>query len=149
MTDDILTRLRHRRDELNLVIATIERELELPPSGNVKGIAKPAGAGVEPKGAVEVHTGAFLGMSTPKAVLRYLDMVKKARSPRQIADALAAGGQVNAQDPGAAYLNVYAALKRMKNEKVAQTQNKEWGLIEWYGGRPPKPKAVKANGDDD
>lgn len=152
---DILTRLRQRRDELNTTIAIIERELQLPASGNGKSAtasASPAATTPDGSGAVEVHTGAFLGMSTPKAIIKYLGMVKKAESPRQIATALMAGGQVHATDAQTAYLNAYSALKRMKNDKVAKTQNGDWGLIEWYGGRPPKAKATKAvateEGDD-
>jgi hypothetical protein len=143
---DILTRLRQRRDELSAAIATIERELQLPTSATAKGKANPSvaqanGTAPDGSGAMEVHTGAFLGISTPKAIVKYLGMVKKAQSPRQIADALMAGGQVHAPDPQTAYVNAYSALKRMKNDKVAKTQNGDWGLIEWYGGRPPKAKA--------
>lgn len=149
MEDEMLKRMVEERDRLNIAIAVYERMKGLPSSDSVvtpkRGSEPTPAIGGSP---VEVHTGAFLGMSTPKAVLQYLRMSKKAQTPRQIADALRDGGQAHAQDPEAGYLNVYSALKRMKNEKVARLQSGDWGLIEWYGGRPPKAKASKSNGGE-
>lgn len=80
---------------------------------------------------IAIDPNAFFKMSTPAAVKKYLGMVKRPQTPRAIADALQAGGQVHAADPKTAYLNVYSALKR--GDEFVQTRNKEWGLAEWYG----------------
>jgi hypothetical protein len=76
----------------------------------------------------------FFRLSTPAAIKKYLNMVKRPQTARVIADALHNGGQVHAADEKTAYVNVATALRR--NEDFVQTRNKEWGLAEWYGNKP-------------
>jgi len=75
---------------------------------------------------------AFFRMSTPVAVKKFLGMVKRPQTVRAIASALRDGGQLNAADEKAGYMNVYTALKRGMDTDFFQTKNKEWGLAEWH-----------------
>ncbi|MEO5814620.1 MAG: hypothetical protein ABIT20_05010 [Gemmatimonadaceae bacterium] len=83
-----------------------------------------------------VQTDTFFGMTTAQAVKKFLAMSKRPQTPRAIADALHAGGQVHAIDPKTAYTNAYTALKRGKDGEFSQTRNGEWGLAEWYSNKP-------------
>jgi hypothetical protein len=98
-------------------------------SNGAKPVSKPGG--------VTLERDTFFGMSTPSAIKKFLGMTKRPQSPRAIADALHAGGQVQARDAKVAYTNVYSALKRLQDTDFSQIASGEWGLVEWYR----KPKA--------
>jgi hypothetical protein len=85
--------------------------------------------------AASIATDTFFRLSTAQAVRKYLGMVKRPQKTRAIADALQAGGQVHANDPKTAYMNVNVALRRGKDKDFVQTRNGEWGLAEWYSGK--------------
>lgn len=82
-----------------------------------------------------IQSDTFFGLSTPQAVRKFLSTAKRPQSPRAIADALHAGGQIHAVDPKTAYTNVYTALKRGRDSEFSQTRNGEWGLAEWYSNK--------------
>lgn len=92
-------------------------------------------AATPPRTAATVQSDSFFRLSTAAAVKKYLGMVKRPQTPRAIAEALRAGGQVHATDEKTAYINVYTALRRGKGD-FAKTRTGEWGLVEWYGNRP-------------
>ena len=72
----------------------------------------------------------YFGLSTAAAAKKFLATMKRPQSPRVIAAALRAGGQVSATDEKVAYQNTYTAMSRSKD--FVKTRNKEWGLAEWY-----------------
>lgn len=95
----------------------------------------PATASVPPRNAA-IQSDTFFRLSTSAAVKKFLGMVKRPQTPRMIADALRAGGQVHATDEKTAYTNVYTALKRGQDKDFVQTRTGEWGLVEWYSSKP-------------
>ncbi len=92
--------------------------------------AKPAAA----RQATTIESDTFFGLNTADAIRKYLGMMKRPQPVTAIADALNTGGQINSADPKIAYGNVYSALTR--NKDFVKTRTKEWGLADWYGGKP-------------
>lgn len=85
-----------------------------------------------------VRNDTFFRLSTSEAIVKYLNIAKRTKTIRTIADALHAGGQVHARTPESAYTNTLSALKRGKKSGVfTQTPDKQWGLAEWYGNNKP------------
>jgi hypothetical protein len=147
----VLADLEAKRSQIEAAIAGIKAMLaggptegEGPPTED----EPPAGAAPvarqKPSSSI-IRNDTFFGLSTSKAIRKFLAMTKRPQTPRAIADALHQGGQVHALDEKVAYTNTYTALTRLKNSGVVvQIKSGEWGLAEWYGN---KPKAEGANDD--
>ena len=86
-----------------------------------------------------IHDHSFFGMSTPEAIRKFLNMMKRPQRVSDISKALMEGGQIHARDTTTAYNNTYAALKRMRAAgEAARIKTGEWGLAEWYSQNRPK-----------
>ena len=84
-----------------------------------------------------IQSDTFFRLSTAEAIKKFLAMTKRPQTPRAIADALRAGGQVHAANEKSAYGNTYTALMRLrKSGEVAQTRQGDWGMAEWYTNKP-------------
>lgn len=92
-------------------------------------------------GLAGIANDTFFGLSTSEAVRKFLAMMKRPQSPRAIADAMVAGGQVHAVDAEVGYTNTYTALRRLlKAGVVVQIKSGDWGLSEWYSNKPKGPE---------
>lgn len=141
----VLADLEAKRGQIDAAIAVIRTlvgEGGAPPQENGDGDddapARPstASAGIPQRTAPGIQSDTFFRLSTSAAVKKFLGMVKRPQTPRAIADALRAGGQVHATDEKTAYTNVYTALRRGQDKDFVQTRTGEWGLVEWYGNKP-------------
>lgn len=82
----------------------------------------------------EIPSDAFFQMPVPDAIRKYLRLVKRPRSVRDITDALEKGGITHTSK--AFVNNVSTALFRNANKENGFVKVKsEWGLMEWYPGR--------------
>lgn len=128
---EILENWRHERDELDSLIAALEKRIELRSStGGTSGNRKLA-------------PDEFFRLSTPEAIKKYLRIVgKPARATTDIIDGLKAGGMETN------YTNVYTALGRLQKKDEVVKVGENWGLNEWY---PPAPgrEARSTNGRDE
>jgi hypothetical protein len=140
----VLSDLEAKRAQLDAAIQVIRALIgsgattggESGPAEPINGENGTGGASGRPApGGGSIATDAFFRLSTPAAVKKYLNMMRRPQKPRIIADALQAGGQVHATDSQTAYMNVHTALKRGKDKDFVQTRNGEWGLAEWYSGK--------------
>lgn len=131
----VLADLEARRATLDAAIAGIRAmlngatpELEDHPAEEGASGATPPRARAAT--AAQLASDTFFGLSTHEAIRKFLGMAKRPQSAVAIARALTEGGQVNATDEKAAYVNVASSLRRRPG--FVKTRNKEWGLAEWY-----------------
>jgi hypothetical protein len=130
--DALLADLRTRRARLDAAISVIE---DLVASGDLAGVATTS-IGSPSYGAnsdQEIPSDAFFGMTITDATKKYLGMVKKKQSTKQIMDALERGGMPHKAKKF--YLTVYTTLRRAdkaKRHEIVKVGN-DWGLPEWYG----------------
>jgi hypothetical protein len=127
----------------------LRAEAGLPP--------RPGGGGGD--GTAKVPTAikpdTFFGKKQQTAIKQYLDMRKAQQlgpaTPREIYDALAAGGyEFEAKSAEIALVGLRALLRK-RTETFVQLKNGTYGLDSWYPDRK-KPKdatAAKASGDED
>jgi len=90
-----------------------------------------------------IRSDEFFGMNTHEAVKAYLAHMGRGnpQSPKQITNALLAGGYSNDRDK--TYVNITSALKRMGGRDVVQVKHGKWGLSSWYGAGAVKKKDGK------
>lgn len=88
----------------------------------------------------EIPNDAFFGMKIPDAIRKYLGIIKRKQSVRQIADALEHGGIQHTSE--SFYRTVNATLHRLWKDNGDPVQvGKEWGLAAWYPGRRIEKRA--------
>jgi len=93
----------------------------------------------------EIRSDTFFGLRAPEAIKTFLAMSKRPKSAQAILDALTAGGYATrSQNP----LNsLRTALGRLEEVDEVVRVGQDWGLAEWYPGRPKK-KAKEPNGEN-
>ena len=146
----VLADLRARRRQLDAAIASIETILgsgastvdladdeeasaasETNQGSTPPATRRPVGAGAG------IQNDTFFGLSTAAAIRKYLNLMKRPQTPKNIADALQAGGQIHAVDEKSAYVNTYSALRKgLARGETVQIKNGDWGLAEWYANKP-------------
>jgi hypothetical protein len=130
--DAVLAELIEERKKLDALIEAAQER------------AGRGGAGASIEGG-QIRADTFFAMKAPDAIKRYLSMVKAPKSPTEIAEGLKAGGyHTTSKDlPN----TLRTALRRMEEaDEVVQVSNGDWGLSEWYPGRPRR-KGRPSNGD--
>jgi len=138
----VLADLRAQRDQLDAAIAVLERRPGITP-GSATAPPNSTGSVV----AVGLPSDAFFGMGLQEAIKKYLSMVKRKQSPKEIMDALERGGFQHTSKRF--YGTVYTALSRAAEAGEVVRVRDEWGLAEWYPGLR-KEKRIKAqNGKSD
>jgi hypothetical protein len=123
----VLADLEAQRAALDQAIAAIRLVMaQQPPE-------LPRAVGVGAPG--ELRSDAFIGLTIPDAVKKFLQTVKEKQTSEQIAEGLRRGGfQSNAKDFAA---SVQTTLRRYveENSDMVRVGKTEWGLPEWYGPR--------------
>jgi hypothetical protein len=121
--EQVLTDLKARRAQLDSAIAAIEQ---------IMGSITAAVPGLKAPELSDIAEDAFHGMSIADATKKYLGMVRRKQSTKEIMAALEQGGL-----PHSAYNTVYAVIRR-REEQVGDIVKvgSDWGLAEWYPGRP-------------
>jgi hypothetical protein len=135
-----------KANELLGALNVLRGEAGLPPR-------PPGGGGGIQNAADHVQTqikaDTFFGLKQQRAIRQYLDM-RRAQGlgpakPREIYDALLAGGyEYEAKNAEVALVGMRALLRK-RSETFVQLSNGSYGLIAWYPDlKRPKPTAVDA-----
>lgn len=79
---------------------------------------------------------AFFGLSIGEAAKKYLGMVKRKQSTREIAEALDRGGLPHTSSN---FLNTVTTMlsRQARSDSDLVKVGREWGLAAWYGNRRP------------
>ena len=85
----------------------------------------------------DIPDDAFFGMSIGEAAKKYLSMVKKKQSIREIADALDSGGLPHASGDFAGTVATMLRRHANKDPELVRVGRGDWGLSAWYGNRRP------------
>jgi hypothetical protein len=96
----------------------------------------------KPIDPASIPDDAFFGLSIGEAAKKYLLMVKRKQSVREIADALERGGLPHTSSN---FVNTVATMlnRTAKDQELVRVGRGEWGLAAWYGNRRPKQEPVK------
>lgn len=102
--------------------------------------------------SVDFPADAFFGMSIPEAAKKYLGLVKRKQTTKQIMEALERGGFPHQSK--SFYGTVFGVLsRRWKTEGDIVKVGGDWGLAEWYGStvraKAKKARAAVPVPDDD
>jgi len=116
--ESVLADLEAKRAQIDQAIAALKAVMSAASGGGeFSGIS---GGSVSPN--------AFLGLSIPDAVKKYLTIVRQKKSTQELMKALEAGGM-----PEIAYATIYAVLRRRQKAFGDIVNMKgDWGLAEWY-----------------
>ena len=76
----------------------------------------------------------FFGLSLAEAVIKYLQIVKKQQTTREIADALEAANYHHTSQNFVNTVNT-ALYRRTRDEQDVVKIGRHWALAEWYPGR--------------
>jgi hypothetical protein len=137
----VLVDLEGKRDALEAAIAAVRTIMQM---GAHIGVAV-AGAGrqVDPQ---NLPNDAFFGLSIGEAAKKYLNIVKRKQSTREIADALEKGGLPHTSTN---FLNTVTTMlsRQARTDSELVKVGRDWGLAAWYGNRRPSqsrtPKEAK------
>jgi hypothetical protein len=131
----VLADLIAKRDALDGAIAAIRAAY---------GLAQPAPQGGSPVGRPidpsSIPDDAFFGLSIGEAAKKYLGIMKRKQSIREIAEALDNGGLPHSSTN---FFNTVATMlnRAAKGDpELVRVGRGEWGLAGWYGNRRPKPE---------
>ena len=142
--EHVLGDLQRRRGELDSAIAAIERILgqRSGGSGVQEGAQPPIGAG----GPIRSDT--FLGMSIPKAIQKYLEIMKRPCTVAEIAKGIEDGGFTSQAKNF--YANVSTAMRRLDKRGIVVQMpgTKQWGMAAWYPGQPKRDAENPAEGNE-
>lgn len=129
----LLDKMRAERADLDGAIRALEKYAGAAPSGSVP-IAPRRGLSGESQ---TIAHDEFLGMTVVDAAVKYLGIVKKPQSIKEIAAGLDKGGLIH--QTSKFETTVYAMVSRAaaRGDRVRKF-HKNWGLISW-GGAPTRP----------
>lgn len=138
----VLADLEAKRDKLDAAIEAIRL---------VSGMGASTGSSVEGKrvgsDTQDLSDDAFFGMSVPDAAKKYLGIVRKTKSTKEIAEALLKGGMPSRSQN---FSNtVYMGLLREEKAGGVTKVGTKWGLASWYPGRPRKKAAQGSTEEPD
>ena len=85
---------------------------------------------------------AFFGLSIGEAAKKYLGIVKRKQSIREIAEALDRGGLPHASGDFVATVATMLRRHATKDSDLVRVGRGDWGLAGWYGNRRPAARAT-------
>lgn len=140
---EFLEQLRKERDEINMLIAAVEKRLGVTQAAGVETENQPANGSSKPKVKVsisEVPTGFFHNLSQAKAAEKLLGLSPgQPLTTQEMIDVFRRSGMT--LNPKNAATILYTALTR--NERFERVAGKAWGLAEWYPESRKKQDAKK------
>jgi hypothetical protein len=137
----VIADLEAKRTALDSVISSL-RQLLASGALIAAGVSGGTVAG-KPVDPSNIRDDAFFGLSIGDAAKRFLEMVKRKQSVKEIADALERGGLPHTSSN---FVNtVGTMLNRLakSDPEMVRVGRGEWGLASWYGNRRPKPEPPK------
>jgi hypothetical protein len=141
--DAVLQDLEGKRAALDAAITALRYALNMGATATLNGGAAGAPVATKAIDPANIRDDAFFGMSIGDAAKRYLEMVKRKQSVKEIADALDRGGLPHTS---ANFMNTVGTMlnRAAKNDpELVRVGRGEWGLAGWYGNRRPKPEPPK------
>ena len=85
---------------------------------------------------------AFFGLSIGEAAKKYLGIVKRKQSIREIAEALDRGGLPHASGDFVGTVSTMLRRHATKDAELVRVGRGDWGLAGWYGNRRPAARQV-------
>jgi hypothetical protein len=135
----LLTELEQERDSIERMIVWVKGRMEQGDSaGTVTAASKPP---LHMRFPRLISADAFFRMSVPDAIKKYLNIIKRPKTAKEITAGLQQGGFTTKAKN--LYATVYPTLLRMEEAgEVVRVTKAEWGLTEWY------PAGRKANQEE-
>jgi hypothetical protein len=136
----VLADLHAKRAAIDVAITAIEqlRSVGQAAATTVAGVAP--GKPVDP---LTIRDDAFFGLSIGEAAKKYLQMVKRKQTVKEIADALERGGLPHTSSNFVATVGTMIGRLAKSDSDLVRVGRGDWGLAAWYGSRRPKPEPVK------
>jgi len=133
----VLADLEAKRAVLDGLIENLRNVLNLGAQVTVGGgVNAGSNKSIDPS---SIRDDAFFGLSIGDAAKRYLEMVKRKQSVKEIAEALDRGGLPHSSSN---FVNTVGTMIRRAakaDPELVRIGRGEWGLAGWYGNRRPKP----------
>jgi len=142
----LLVELEKERDNIERMIVWVKGHIE--ESDSVERIPAPAKSEPIARFPRLIPPDAFFRMPVPEAIKKYLNIVKRPKTAKEITGGLQQGGLTTKAKN--LYATVYPTLLRMvQSGEVVRVTKNEWGLTEWYPGsrKPPGEKPSGSNGE--
>jgi hypothetical protein len=154
----VLGDLESKRSALDAAITAIRQVLAV--GANVSAAGSVVARHVDPE---NLPSDVFFGLSVGEAAKKYLGLVKRKQTTRDIAEALERGGLPHTSTN---FLNTVTTMlsRQARVDSELVKVGREWGLSGWYGNRRPsqtkatrkpkrkargrRPLAPKPNGSD-
>jgi hypothetical protein len=137
--EGVIADLVAKRDAIDATIANLR---QLMSGGSPIAIGTtPATTAIasKPIDPANIRDDAFFGLSIAEAGKRYLEMVKRKQTVKEIADALERGGLPHTSHN---FVNTVGTMMNRAagiDPELVRVGRGEWGLAAWYGNRRPKP----------
>jgi len=142
----ILTELEEERQNIDRLIIWVKNRMEQSDSTDVITSAVKSTAIAPPRFPRTLAPDTFFRMTVPDAIKKYLGIVKRPKTAKDITGALDVGGLTHQAKN--LYATVYPTLLRMEgNEEVVRVGKGEWGLSEWYPGGRKAAQEEKAENE--
>jgi hypothetical protein len=108
-----------------------------------QGTGVPAGSSTAGRtvDAANIPDDAFFGLSIGEGAKKYLAIVKRKQSMREIAEALDRGGLQHASGDFVATVATMLRRHAVKDAELVRVGRGDWGLAAWYGNRRPTSKS--------
>jgi hypothetical protein len=128
----LLADLEQERENIERMIVWVKGRMQQSDSAEVAATPTPKpGLDGNVRFPRLLPSDAFFRLSVPDAIKKYLSMVKRPKTGKQITTALDTGGLTHQAKN--LYQTVYPTLLRMERDNlVVRVGEREWGLAEWY-----------------
>jgi hypothetical protein len=131
--DGAIAALEAQKTGIEETIAALRRYQAL----GIRGAVAAETRSVDPS---NIPDDAFFGLSIGEAAKKYLGIVKKKQSIREIAEALDRGGLHHASGDFVATVATMLRRHAAKDFELVRVGRGDWGLAAWYGNRRPTAK---------
>lgn len=132
----VVADLEAKRAALEAAIAAFRQVLNIGAHVSLGSAVQGASKPIDP---ATIPDDAFFGLSIGEACKKYLQMVKRKQSVKEIADALDRGGLPHTSSNFAATVATMLNRAAKADPELVRVGRGEWGLAGWYGNRRPKP----------
>ena len=136
----VLLDLEAKRAAIEAAIAAVRLAVS---TGAQVAMGSSATGATRPIDPTSIPGDAFFGLSIGEAAKKYLTIVKRKQSVREIADALDRGGLPHSSSNFVATVGTMLNRAARGDQDLVRIGRGEWGLAGWYGNRRPKQEPVK------
>ena len=133
----VIEKLKIQRDALTNAIDALNIFIK---AGSLPDLPEPSEMPAKPIDPASIPDDAFFGLSIAEATKKYLSLVKKKQTIKEIAEALDRGGLPHTSSN---FLNTVGTMlnrSAVYDSELVRVGRGAWGLASWYGNRRPKPE---------